>query len=141
MQRIAEKIKNTRGRILVCGKSTSAYIGNILAGYLIRLHLPAFFVDDCETFARACNENDTVIAVSYSGRTVEIVHTVQQARERGASTICITAFEKSALAKACNEVLPFTATESKNGQFPIVARLAQLAVCDALCSKICILKE
>lgn len=141
LQAVAEKLHSVNGRILVCGKSTSAYIGNILAGYLARLQLPAFFSDDAYNLARSCTPSDAVIAVSYSGQTNEILKTVQRAKEKGAYTLCITAFRNSELSKSCNDALIFTTTESKNGQFPIVARISQLAICDSLCSKICAIKE
>ena len=141
LQAIAKSLHSVSGRILVCGKSTSAYIGNILAGYLARLQLPAFFSDDAYNLARSCTPSDAIIAVSYSGQTNEILKTVQRAKEKGSYALCITAFKNSALATSCDDSLIFTTTESKNGQFPIVARIAQLALCDALCSKICAIKE
>lgn len=141
LQVVAEKLHSVNGRIFVCGKSTSAYIGNILAGYLARLQLPAFFSDDAYNLARSCSTSDVVIAISYSGLTIEILKTIQRAKEKGAYTLCITAFKNSELAKACDDALIFTTTESKNGQFPIVARIVQLALCDALCSKICTIKD
>ncbi len=140
VERLAALLVHTRGRVLVCGRSTSGQIAEILAGYLMRLQIPAFFGDHRVAAASLTGE-DVLIAVTYSGNTDEILDAVQIAKARGAHTACITAFPHAKIAKICDTCLVFSSVEAQEGEFPIVARLVQLAVCDALCSSIYTIKE
>ena len=136
IEKLALQLSNTRGRVLVCGKGTSGDIARILAGYLMRLHIPAFFSDDYSLAVSSLTKDDVLIAITYSGRTSEIFEAVKIATEHQVYTACITAFETSKIAQQCKICLPFASTEAEDGEFPIVARLVQLAVCDTLCSRI-----
>lgn len=138
---LARLLADTKGRVLVCGKLTSGHIAQILAGYLMRLGIPAFFGGDYPLAGTSLTKGDVLIAVTYSGKTEEILEAVRAARERGAYTVCITAFAAAEIAKLCDTCIAFTSVESKEGEFPIVARLVQLAVCDAICSAIHGIKE
>ena len=133
---LARRLAHTRGRVLVCGRHTSAAIAQILAGYLMRLGVPAFTAEDARLAACSLGEGDEMVAVTYSGRTEELIEALSTARERGVHLSCITAFEGAPIPRMCDLTLTFTSTESKEGDFPLVARLAQLAVCDALCAAI-----
>ena len=133
---LARRLAHTRGRVLVCGRHTSAAIAQILAGYLMRLGVPAFTAEDARLAACSLGEGDEMVAVTYSGRTEELIEALSTARERGVHLSCVTAFEGAPIPRMCDLTLTFTSTESKEGDFPLVARLAQLAVCDALCAAI-----
>ncbi len=140
MERLAALLAHTRGRVLVCGRSTSGRIAEILAGYLMRLQIPAFSGDH-RVAAASLASGDILIAVTYSGNTDEILDAVQVAKAHGAHTACITAFPHAKIAKICDTCLAFSSVEAQEGEFPIVARLAQLAVCDALCFNVYTIKE
>lgn len=133
---LAERLATSQGRVLVCGKHTSGQIAQILAGYLMRLGLPAFATEEGRLAARSLGERDVLIAITYSGSTDDVLEAVEIARERGAHTACITAFEGGKIPRACDSCLTFASAEAKEGEFPIVARLVQLAVCDALCAAV-----
>ena len=134
--KLASLLAHTKGRVLVCGKHTSGQIAHILAGYLQRLGIPAFTAEDARLAVNALGEGDHLIAITYSGSTTEILEAVSTAKQRGVHLSCITAFEKAKIPRLCDVCLTFTSAEAKEGEFPIVARLVQLAVCDALCAAI-----
>ena len=135
-EELASKLAALRGRVLICGRSTSGSIAEIFAGYLMRLQIPAFTCADPAIGALSLGEGDLLVAISYSGKTDEIFEAVRIASERGADTACVTAFPLSQIAKACRLCVPFTSLEAREGDFPIVARLVQLAVLDAVCSAV-----
>lgn len=73
---------------------------------------------------------DLVVAISYSGITSDPVLLLQEARARGASTICITGNSRSPLAKLADVVL--VSVSHEQGSEPIAAQIAQLTLVDAL---------
>ncbi len=133
---LADLLAGTTGRVVICGRHTSGQIAQILAGYLLRLGIPAFAAEDPRLAVSALGKSDHLIAITYSGSTEEILEAVTAARERGVHLSCITAFENAKIPRLCDICLTFASTEAREGEFPIVARLVQLAVCDALCAAV-----
>jgi len=77
--------------------------------------------------------DDVVIAVSHSGRTVEVLDPVRVAKQRGATTLAITNYPRSPLAEMSDIVLASAGRESiffRTGA--TVSRIAQLYVADCL---------
>lgn len=75
---------------------------------LLQLGLPAAFESDalmCPISAAMLDKDGLVIAVSSSGRTVDIIDAVKRAKENGASVLCITSNAHSPLAKLSDNVL------------------------------------
>lgn len=136
LQELAALLARTKGRVVVCGKHTSGQIAHVLAGYLQRLEVPAFAAEDARLAVNALGKGDHLVAITYSGSTSEILEAVSTAKTRGVHLSCITAFEHAKIPQLCDVCLTFTSAEAKEGEFPIVARLVQLAVCDALCAAI-----
>jgi len=79
---------------------------------------------------------DALIAVSYSGETADVLDSVDLARDVGATTICITNFPRSTLARQCDICLAASTTRTRWIHDSISARLAQLAIVDVLCVSI-----
>lgn len=73
---------------------------------------------------------DLVVAISYSGITSDPVLLLQEARARGASTLCITGNSRSPLAKLADIVLVSVSREQVSE--PMAAQIAQLTLVDAL---------
>lgn len=73
---------------------------------------------------------DLVVAISYSGITSDPVLLLQEARARGASTICITGNSRSPLARLADVVL--VSVSHEQGSEPMAAQIAQLTLVDAL---------
>lgn len=73
---------------------------------------------------------DLVVAISYSGITSDPVLLLQEAKARGAATICITGNSRSPLAKLADVVL--VSVSHEQGSEPMAAQIAQLTLVDAL---------
>lgn len=82
--------------------------------------------------AATMQPGDVAIAISNSGMTEELIHSVKVASEAGATTICITGSIQSELAKICDIALVATADERKYKPEPMSTRIAQLSVIDVL---------
>jgi len=141
IEKIAERLTSPRARVIICGKGSSAHIAAIFAGYLVRLGIAAFAPDDFELSARALSEGDVLVAVTYSGATSEVLSAIEAARERGAFTVALTSFESSKIARAAESVILMRLSEAEDGEFPLIARVVELAVCDAICSKVIAIKN
>lgn len=80
---------------------------------------------------------DVGIGISYSGRTASVIHAIKRTREMGATTIGITNFPLSPLAKICDIMLLTAAfadpMEFRSVEGDVLARrIAQLCILEAL---------
>lgn len=141
IEKISKKIATVKGRVYICGRSTSGHIANILAGHLMRMGVSAFSYDDHFAVAASLNKNDIVIVVTYSGETGEIYEAVKLAKQKGAYTACITSFPQSRVAMLCEDCLESVAIEAQEGGFPIITRGVQLTLCNAICARVFSLKQ
>jgi DNA-binding MurR/RpiR family transcriptional regulator len=82
-----------------------------------------------------------VLAISHSGETQFPVQVVRQARESGIKCIGLTNEPASELANAVDVMLPTQAVEPSRGSYAIAPRICELAVLDALFSRIGILAK
>jgi glucose/mannose-6-phosphate isomerase len=97
--------KNFRN-IVICGMGGSAIAGDIVASYLSGLVSSAVFVQRNYGLPEWVNEDDLVIASSYSGETEETLAGFEGAVTRKANIAAITSGGK--LVKRCRELsLPF----------------------------------
>ena len=71
-------------------------------------------------------------AFSDSGRTIVTVETMKLAKEKGATTICLTGYTDSPITEVCDYALFTTADEFKYPIESITSRVARVAVIDAL---------
>lgn len=77
-------------------------------------------------------DKDAAIAVSYSGRTNEVIAALHLAKDMGASTIAITQFKKSPMTKLADSLLYIPSTERDIRLGAISSRNASLIVTDLL---------
>jgi DNA-binding MurR/RpiR family transcriptional regulator len=84
----------------------------------------------------ALESSDVVIGVSHSGETDEIVRLMERAKERKVTTIAITNYESSPLARAAEVILYTTYNEDLLGSYSPAARVAELALVVALVERI-----
>lgn len=78
-------------------------------------------------------KGDVALAVSYSGESRQTLDAVELAKEAGATTVCVTNFPRSTLARICDIALVTSAGKTRWVDEAITARIVQLAVFDALC--------
>ena len=84
--------------------------------------------------------DDVVIAISHSGRTKELIHTVQQATSNGAVVIGVCP-GNTTLADSCTVPLSINAKENTALFTPLSSRLAHLVVIDVLATGVAALIE
>ncbi|MBL0373388.1 MurR/RpiR family transcriptional regulator [Rhizobium sp. KVB221] len=75
---------------------------------------------------------DLVVAISYSGISSDPVLVLQEAKARGAATLCITGNSASPLARLADVVL--VSVSHEQGSEPMAAQIAQITMVDALYS-------
>jgi len=122
-------------RIVLFSIGLSYPIAYSLSGRLRFLGLPAFIEFDTHLQLAAAAEvhrGDVAIAVSVAGNTRETVECLCLAKERGATTICITNSIGSPLAQASDIPLYAAPSAVKYFQAPLASRVTQLALADVL---------
>ena len=120
--------------ILIIGVGTSGPIVQSLYNRLFRLGLSCTAETDSYLQlmkAALLEPGDVVVAISQSGSSVDPVLTLQEAKSRGAKTICITGNAKSPITEYADLTLISVSTERPLEA--IAARIAQASIVDALC--------
>ncbi|MCL5096481.1 MAG: MurR/RpiR family transcriptional regulator [Candidatus Omnitrophica bacterium] len=82
--------------------------------------------------ATQLGKGDVAFAISCSGSTRETVQCLEIAREKGATTICLTNCMKSPITAFADVTLYATPSEIRYFQAPLASRVTQLALVDAL---------
>lgn len=132
-----EILSKIEGRVIVTGVGKSGHIGSKLAATLASTGTPAFFVHPSEAnhgdlgmIAR----DDAIIAMSWSGETVELKGIIAYSRRFSIPLIAITAGENSALGREADVLLllPRASEACPHGLAPTTSALLQLVIGDAL---------
>ena len=84
------------------------------------------------SMASLLSEVDVAIGISHSGQTKDIVAAMEIAAQSGATTICITNFPRSKVAKVSQIKLLTSSQETSLRSGAIASRIAQLGVIDVL---------
>ncbi len=116
------------------GSGSSGIVAADAQHKLFRLGLPAVAYSDAHVHGMAAtmlHPGDVVMAFSASGRTVDLLSSVDLARESGAAVIGITALG-APLAARCTVALELLVDEDTDIYTPMTTRLAQLTVVDTL---------
>lgn len=135
----ASLLTGAKKRIEVYGIGSSAMIAEDAAFRFMKLGLPATCVRDSyigSVSALMLDSECTALAVSYTGRTHDLIKTMTIAKEKGAKTICITCFADSPLAELCDIALIAVSGEALVNKLATVSRMAQLMIIDTLCEYI-----
>src|SRR5688500_17075802 len=99
------RIRDCRGRVVVCGIGKSGHVARKLAATLASTGTPAFFVHAAEAShgdLGMITRDDVVIALSNSGESAEVLAIVPLVKRRGAHLISLTGNPGSTLAKEAN---------------------------------------
>jgi len=125
------------GRAIVSGMGKSGHVGQKIAATLSSTGTPAFFVHPGEAShgdLGMITPEDAVIALSWSGETVELTNLITYARRFAVPVVAITSRVESSLAKAAQHalVLPQATEACPHGLAPTTSSLMQLAIGDAL---------
>jgi arabinose-5-phosphate isomerase len=135
--RAVERIAQARGRVIVTGIGKSGHVGRKIAATLASTGTPAYFVHPSEAShgdLGMITRDDVVLALSWSGETVELGTVISYARRFAVPVIAMTSRADSALALASEIVLllPRTKEACPHGLAPTTSTLMQLALGDGL---------
>lgn len=135
---VLEKVVNLIAEarmIYIYGVGTSAIFGTDFQHRLFQIGYSAIVVTDVATMKDSTlniKEGDVAFAFSDSGRTIVTVETMKLAKEKSATTICLTGYTDSPITEVCDYALFTTADEFKYPIESITSRVARVAVIDAL---------
>jgi arabinose-5-phosphate isomerase len=130
-------MRSCRGRVIITGMGKSGHIGLKVAGTLSSTGTPAYFVHPSEAShgdLGMITRDDVILALSWSGETVELGNLVSYSRRFAVPLIAVTSNAESTLAKAAEVViaLPQTKEACPHGLAPTTSTVMQLALGDCL---------
>ena len=79
-----------------------------------------------------CRTGDVVIGISFSGESIEVIECLKNARENGATTICITTFMKSTITKFADIKLFTAPVQSYYQKIDLPSKMSLTAILDVL---------
>jgi arabinose-5-phosphate isomerase len=126
-----------RGRVIVTGMGKSGIICRKIAATLASTGTPAFFLHPAEAIhgdLGVVQNDDVVVALSYSGETDELLRLLETIRRLGAQLIAITGNRNSALGQAADITLDchVAAEACPLNLVPTASTAAAMAMGDAL---------
>jgi arabinose-5-phosphate isomerase len=130
-------IRGARGRVIVTGMGKSGHIGRKIAATLASTGTPAFFVHPGEASHGDLGmiaTDDVIMALSWSGETVELKDLIDYSRRFRIGLVAITAVVESTLGSAADVVLalPQAREACPHNLAPTTSALMQHALGDAL---------
>ncbi|HET6955677.1 MAG TPA: KpsF/GutQ family sugar-phosphate isomerase [Vicinamibacterales bacterium] len=130
-------LRQCKGRVIVTGMGKSGLICRKIAATLTSTGTAAFFLHPAEAIhgdLGVIQTDDVVVALSYSGETVELVHLLETIRRLGARLVAITGDPRSSLAQAADVALDCSVAEEAcpMNLAPTASTTAALAIGDAL---------
>lgn len=139
-----ELILRTKGRLVVSGMGKSGHIGAKIAATLASTGTPSFFMHPAEALhgdLGMLTNDDTLLAISNSGESEEILKIIPAIKKRGIKLIAMSGNLNSTLAKQADFVLDISVQkEACPLQLaPMSSTTATLAMGDAIAA--CLMKE
>ncbi len=136
-ERAVEEVATSPGRLCVTGLGKSGLIGQKLAATLASTGTPAYFLHAAEASHGDLGmlvAGDTVLALSFSGETPEVVRLIEFANDRGLRTIAMSGEPGSPVARAAGLVISVAISREACplNLAPTASTTAMLAMGDAL---------
>jgi len=127
----------TTGRVVVTGMGKSGHVSNKIAATLASTGTPAFFMHPAEAShgdLGMITAQDTLLAISYSGETAEVVTILPVVKRLGAKLLSMTGNPRSTMAQAADVHLDISVVEEACplNLAPTASTTATLAMGDAL---------
>jgi len=136
-------ILQCKGRLIVSGAGTSAFVAGRFAHLASCCEKPAFFLHPGDALHGASGTitgNDVIFVISKGGETKETNELARIAHSRGAKVIALTANASSTLAKLSDHVIELDVEGADPfGVLAMGSSLANAAVTDAICALFAIL--
>lgn len=132
-----ERLRNVSGRVIVTGIGKSGHVGQKIAATFASTGTPAFFVHPTEAShgdLGMVTRNDLILALSWSGETVELKPVITYSRRFAVPLVAITSRADSALGQNSDVVLllPRAKEACPHGLAPTTSTTMQLALGDSL---------
>jgi arabinose-5-phosphate isomerase len=132
-----ELISGARGRLIVTGMGKSGHVARKIAATFASTGTPAFFVHPSEAShgdLGMITPDDVIMALSWSGETVELKDLIDYSRRFRIGLIAVTAVGDSTLGRAADVVLavPQAREACPHNLAPTTSTLMQAALGDAL---------
>jgi arabinose-5-phosphate isomerase len=132
-----EILAAARGRVIVTGIGKSGHISQKVAATFASTGTPSFFVHPSEAShgdLGMVTKDDVILAMSWSGETVELKNIITYSRRFAVPLIAMTSRADSALGKASDVVLelPRAKEACPHGLAPTTSTTMQLALGDCL---------
>jgi arabinose-5-phosphate isomerase len=132
-----ELMAKSKGRLIVTGMGKSGHVGRKIAATFASTGTPAYFVHPGEAShgdLGMITRDDVIMALSWSGETVELKDLIDYSRRFRTGLIAVTAEAESTLAKSADVVLllPQAREACPHNLAPTTSSLMQLALGDAL---------
>jgi len=136
-ERAVELLAGTKGRIIVSGMGKSGLVARKIAATFSSTGTPSFFLHPAEAIHGDLGmlvSGDTVVALSYSGETEEILRLLDRIKRLGIPLISMTGNKNSTLAQASDVVLDVSIEKEACllNLAPTASTTASLAMGDAL---------
>ncbi|MCX5687876.1 MAG: KpsF/GutQ family sugar-phosphate isomerase [Candidatus Omnitrophica bacterium] len=138
-EKAVELIYACKGMVVVTGMGKAGIVGQKISATLASTGTPSLWLHSAEAIhgdLGRVRKEDTVIVVSNSGETEEVVSLVPQIKKIGSGLIAITGNKKSSLAKNSDAVLDVSikVEACPLGLAPMASTTSMLAMGDALCA-------
>lgn len=136
-QEAVRVLAGAEGRVIVSGIGKSGHIGRKIAATFASTGTPAFFIHPSEAAhgdLGMVTPKDVLLAISWSGETIELKTLVTYTRRFGVPLISITSRAASALGQASDIVieLPRASEACPHGLAPTTSTTMQLVIGDCL---------
>ena len=136
-ERAVDLLQRCAGRVIVTGMGKSGIICRKIAATLSSTGTPAFFLHPAEAIhgdLGVIQQGDTVLALSYSGETDELLRLLETIRRQGARLVALTGSPASTLGQAADVTLSCQVSEEACplNLVPTASTTAALALGDAL---------
>lgn len=136
-EKAVEEIYCSTGRLVIVGIGKSGHIGRKISSTMSSIGQKSFFMHPSEAHhgdLGMLDVNDIILAISYSGESLEILPVIDYSKRIGCKTISITKNINSSLAKNTDIVLclPNIKEACPLGIAPTVSSTMTLALGDAL---------
>lgn len=134
LRTVVEALVGAR-KIDIYGVGASAFVALDFQQKLHRIGRTAFAWADPHialTSAALLGPEDVAVGISHTGTTADTVDAIRLARDHGATTVALTNFPRSTLAKISDHVLTTAARETTFRSGATASRLAQLTVVDCI---------
>ncbi|MCB5160933.1 KpsF/GutQ family sugar-phosphate isomerase [Marinomonas algarum] len=130
-------ILESKGRTIICGMGKSGLIGKKIAATLASTGTPSFFLHPGEAFhgdLGMIQADDTLILISYSGETEELMRLLPSLKSFGNPSIALVGNMSSTLAKHCDCALDISVDRETcpNNLAPTTSTTMTTAMGDAL---------